>query len=60
MANASARQVYQPLLPGAIQRFAACDKTVQSLNKALQQQMSLGGEMTDARKIAEHMMQHGL
>ncbi|CAK9075404.1 unnamed protein product [Durusdinium trenchii] len=35
-------QVYQPLLPGAIQRFAACDKTVQSLNKALQQQMKPG------------------
>ena len=35
-------QVYQPLLPGAIQRFAGSQKLIQTLNNQLQQQMLPG------------------
>lgn len=40
--TAGSGQVYQPLLPGAIQRFAGSQKLIQTLNNQLQQQMLPG------------------
>ena len=42
-------QVYQPLLPGAIQRFAGSQKLIQTVNSQLSQQMTPGSRCSRSR-----------
>ena len=50
-----AQQVYQPLLPSAIQRLAGSEKMKDSLNQVLQQQMPHGTYRFHAISPAVHL-----
>lgn len=51
---AMAVEVYQPLLPGAIQRFAGSQKLIQTVNSQLSQQMTPGSSWSH-----DHWVQRG-
>lgn len=47
-------EVYQPLLPGAIQRFAGSQKLIQTVNHQLSQQMTPGSMVEPYGAIWSH------